>query len=232
MLRKIFYLIIFAVFILSSSVLNAQDRVLHGMVTTFDNIPLIGAEIKVNSTKQIFLTDTLGNFSAVCNSIDKLKIDAKGFYSQKAKIESNIKFVAINLKLKSKKNERFYSVGYGYVNEKEKLSAIDGLTNEDIDFNRYNNIAELISGNFSGVQIQNGEIVIRGAASLISSNAALIVVDGVISEQDILNTLHPLDIKSINIIKDGSAAIYGSRGANGVVLIETMKGGELERTNY
>jgi TonB-dependent SusC/RagA subfamily outer membrane receptor len=76
------------------------------------------------------------------------------------------------------------------------------------------------------VQIVNGEIIIRGKNSLNSSSAALIVVDGVPSDYNVLNSIPPVQVKSINVIKDGSSAIYGSRGANGVVLIETKKGGD------
>ncbi|MBT6765191.1 MAG: TonB-dependent receptor plug domain-containing protein, partial [Prolixibacteraceae bacterium] len=62
--------------------------------------------------------------------------------------------------------------------------------------------------------------------SFNSSSAALIVLDGVISDASILNTISPIEVKSIDVLKDGGAAIYGSRGANGVVIIETKKGGD------
>ena len=83
---------------------------------------------------------------------------------------------------------------------------------------------ELIRGRFAGVQIVNNEIIIRGINSINSSSAALIVIDGVPVDNSVLNTLPPIQVKSVNILKDGSAAIYGSRGANGVVIIETKKG--------
>jgi len=85
---------------------------------------------------------------------------------------------------------------------------------------------DLLISQFAGVQITNGEIIIRGNRSFQGSSAALIVVDGVISDTDILRTISPIDVKSISVIKDGSSAIYGSRGANGVLIIETRKGGD------
>jgi len=226
MKNKVFILTITITTLLFSLGLNAQERVIHGMITTFDSIPLIDVNIRVHSTKQTVLSDTLGYFSVSCNSKDRLKIMANGFYTQNVKLKGNIKFVAVNMKLRSIKNDDAVAIGYGYVSEKDKLNAIDGLTNADTDFLQYNSVMELIRGNFAGVQIVNGEIIIRGARSLISSNAALIVVDGVISDQTILNTIRLIEVKSINVIKDGSSAIYGSRGANGVVLIETKKGGD------
>ena len=84
---------------------------------------------------------------------------------------------------------------------------------------------DLMRGRFAGVKIEsNGDIIIRGVNSFNLSSAALIVVDGVQVDGSIMSTLAPSQVKSINVIKDGSAAIYGSRGANGVVLIETKKG--------
>jgi TonB-dependent SusC/RagA subfamily outer membrane receptor len=100
------------------------------------------------------------------------------------------------------------------------------MNNEDADFSQYSNIYDLIKGRFAGVQITNGEIIIRGVNSINSSSAALIVVDGVPVDGSVLNSIPPVQVKSINVIKDGSAAIYGSRGGNGVVIIETRRGND------
>jgi TonB-dependent SusC/RagA subfamily outer membrane receptor len=103
---------------------------------------------------------------------------------------------------------------------------VAALNNNDFDYTRYDNIYEIIQSSFSGVQVINGEIIIRGTSSFNSSSAALIVVDGVISEPSILSTIRPIDVKNISVIKDGSTAVYGSRGANGVVIIDTKRGGD------
>ena len=93
-----------------------------------------------------------------------------------------------------------------------------------MDFSQYRDIYELIQGRFAGVQIIGSDIVIRGINSINSSSAALIVVDGITVDAATLRSIPPIQVKSINVIKDGSAAIYGSRGANGVVIIETRRG--------
>jgi len=204
----------------------AQDRIIHGIVTTFDSIPLIGAEVEVKSTDQTVMTDTLGRFSVGVENDDKLKIKAEGFYNQRVKLKENTKFAAVNLKLKPGEENREIAIGYGYVTDREKLNAAAMIDNNDFDFSQYSNIYELIKGRFAGVQVQNGEIIIRGPSSINSSNAALVVVDGVPSSNDILSSIPPIQVKSINVIKDGSSAIYGSRGANGVLLIETKRGGD------
>lgn len=225
MFKKVFLLFILLGMLYSANV-RAQDRVLHGIVTTFDSIPLIGASVKVQSTKQVALTDSLGMFSVGCNNNDKLKVSASGFFNQKVNVKEKIRFVAVNLHLKPGEKNRQIAIGYGYINDKNKLSAISTLNDDEFDYNRYQNILDLIQSRFAGVQVVDGEIIIRGKNSILSSNAALIVVDGVISDNSILSTIKPIDVKSINIIKDGSTAIYGSRGANGVVIIDTKRGGD------
>ncbi|WP_372946935.1 TonB-dependent receptor plug domain-containing protein [Mariniphaga sp.] len=203
---------------------NAQERIVHGMVTTFDSIPLIDAEVQVRSTKQTVLTDTLGRFSVAVNPGERLKVSATGFFNQKVKLEEKTKFAAINLKLKPGEKNREYAIGYGHVSDRDKLNALASLNSDDLDFSQYSDIYDLIKGRFAGVQVVNGEIIIRGINSINSSSAALIVVDGVPVDGSALSSIPPVQVKSINVIKDGSSAIYGSRGANGVVLIETKRG--------
>lgn len=204
----------------------AQDKVISGVVFTFDSIPLVNAKVTAKSTKQTVSTDTLGNFYIPCNPDDVLKITANGFTSERVKLDPKIKLIIVNLKLKPGEKNREIAIGYGHVKDADKLNAIANLNSGDMDFSQYSNMYELIRGRFAGVQIINGEIIIRGTNSINSSSAALIVVDGIASDNSILNSIPPVQVKSINIIKDGSSAIYGSRGANGVVLIETKRGGD------
>lgn len=212
--------------ILYSGDANAQERILHGVVTTLDRIPLVGASVKVHSTKQVVLTDSLGRFSVVCDKDDRLKVYGEGFYNQKIKLTGKTKFAAINLHLNPHEKDRKIDIGYGKIRDDDKLNAVSTLSDDEFDFNRYDNIYDLIRGKFAGVQVENKEIFIRGSTSLRSSNAALIVIDGVIADESILSTIKPIEVKSINIIKDGSSAVYGVRGANGVVIVNTKHGGD------
>lgn len=220
-------ILLVGLFFMLASHAQAQNRVVQGLVTTFDSIVVVGADVRVKSSKLVYKTDTLGHFSAEVLGADKLKISAMGFITNNIKLEEKTKFVAINIKLKSGEKAREYAIGYGYVKDAEKLNSVAQLTNRDVDFSQYTNMYELIRGRFSGVQVQaNGDIVIRGVNSLNLSSAALIVVDGIPTDKSVLNSISPVNVSSINVIKDGSSAIYGSRGANGVVVIETKKGGE------
>ncbi|WP_303919122.1 TonB-dependent receptor plug domain-containing protein [Draconibacterium sediminis] len=203
----------------------AQERFIQGIVTTFDSITIVGAEVMVKSSKEIVKTDSLGQFKVKIDGSDKLKVSAKGFINQNVKLDEKTKLVAVNLKLKAGEKAREYAIGYGYVKDGEKLNALAQMTSDDVDFSQYTNMYDLMRGRFAGVQVQsNGDIIIRGVNSINLSSAALIVVDGVQVDGSVMSTLVPSQVRSINIIKDGSAAIYGSRGANGVVVIETKKG--------
>ncbi len=228
MANRFFTPLIFLVCLCIANNINAQDRSIQGKVTTFENIPLSGVEVQVKSTRQIVKTDTLGRFSVACNKKDKLSFFAHGFDKQNVKLRENTKFVAVNLHLKPGEEGKALAIGYGYVLDEDKLNAVSSLRDDHDNFSNYTDMYELIRGKFSGVQVVGDEIIIRGNNTLGGSNAALIVVDGIERDGNILGILPPNTVKSIDILKDGSSAIYGSRGANGVVLIETKKGDEDE----
>lgn len=219
----VLFLIVFSV----SNLSMAQSRIVHGVVHTLDSIPLIGAEVVIKSTGKSFLTDLNGYFTVECNMKDRLKIKADEFQNRKINVDEKIKFVAVNLKLKPGTTKREYNIGYGSTTEDRRSGSISSINYKDTDFNRYSTVFEIIRSNFSGVQVNGNQIIVRGNKSLNSSSAALIVIDDVISDETILGTISPLDIKNIDIIKDANSAVYGSRGTNGVVLIETFKGGEI-----
>jgi len=222
-IRNAFLTSVLLVFV--STQLLAQERVVYGIVHTLDSIPLIGAEIKIQSTKQIVYTDSLGNFAAPCNTKDKIKVMANGFYNQSIRVTADTKLLAVNLKLKPGENNKEYAIGYGYISEKDITTAMNRLDKDDTKFERYDNVAQIIRS--MGAEVRGGQVIIRGGnRSFQGNSSALIVVDNVIVDSDYLNSLSPIDIKNINIIKDGSSAVYGDRGSNGVVLIETKKGGD------
>ena len=225
--RFIFQIISFSLFVfISSNVVSGQERVVEGMVTTFENIPLINATIEAKSNKEVVLTDTLGMFTISCATVDKLTIKAHGFANKKVKIKGNTKFVLVDLKLLPGPENRELAVGYGHVMDAEKLYAISNVNESDFDFSTYSDIYDIITDMFSSsVQVRNnGEIIIRGSIAMDGSNAALLIVDGREVDELSFGNINTLDIASINVLKDASAAVYGSRGANGVVIVETKRG--------
>jgi TonB-dependent SusC/RagA subfamily outer membrane receptor len=222
MRKPFFYCLLSLLFLFfSSSLLHGQEKFIQGKVTTFDSIPLIGASIQVKSSKEIVLTDTSGLFTVDCLNEDKLKVTARGFTAQNIKTTDNVKYVLVNLKLKPGEKSLEKAIGYGHVNDEESLYSISSLNENNMDFSRYRDIYELLRGRFPGVQIKGSEIVIRGNQTFHGSNAALLIVDGMEVDESTFGNLQPTNIKSIDVLKDGGAAIYGSQGANGVVLVET-----------
>ncbi|NLA49738.1 MAG: hypothetical protein GX876_09785, partial [Bacteroidales bacterium] len=184
----------------------AQNRVVNGIVTTFDSIPLVGATIRVKSTKQSVITDTLGSFTVTCNSKDIIWAIARGYYTQRAKLEPGIKFAAINLIIKPGEKHNQFAIGYGKVSDRDRLNALVNLTNDKVDFSSYATMYDLIRGRFAGVQVDNGEIIVRGKRSLNASNTALIILNGMEVDSDVFFDTPPGQVKSIDIIKDGGAA--------------------------
>ena len=210
-----------------SSIIYAQERTLTGFVTTLENIAIVNAEVKVLSSKETVLTDSVGNFKVNCLVNDKIKISAKGFSSQKVNIDEKAKEINVNLMFKAGKKSVDVALGYGHINEKDKSFAITSLRNDDkLGFSKYSNIIDAIVNSSPSITYSGGGLVIRGEGSLFSSNYALVLIDGIESNMSQLSALPPSDVKSIDVLKGGSASIYGVRGANGVVVITTKRGGD------
>ena len=203
---------------------NGQQKFLQGQVTTFDSIPLINASVTIMSTKEVIMTDSIGMFKAMCSSPDKIKVSANGFIPRKVKVDEDIKLVLVNLNLKPTEKAVEIATGYGHVKDADKLNAMASLHNNKNDFSMYPTIFDAIVGRFPGVAVQGDEIIIRGMSSILGSNAALIVLDGMIVDGAAIKNIHPETIKSVSVLKDAAASQYGARGANGVVVVETKKG--------
>jgi len=210
-----------------TSISYSQERTVTGFVTTLENIAVVNAEVKVLSSKATVLTDTVGNFKVSCLLNDKIKISAKGFNSQKVKIDENTNEAFINLTFKPTEKNIELAVGYGYIKEEDKSYAITSIRNNDKNnFLIYSNMIDVIVDSSTSVEYKDGGFIIRGGSSLLGSNHALIVIDGTEANISQLSALPPLDVKSVDILKGGASAIYGSRGGNGVVIIITKRGGD------
>jgi TonB-dependent SusC/RagA subfamily outer membrane receptor len=204
--------------------LSGQNRVVHGTLTAFNTYPVQHVEVSSKKAKSSVVTDSLGRFSLVCLENDIVKIKPKAFRAVSRRVGPEIDSLNINLIFMDTRKNRELAVGYGYMDESELLYAVTNLQQENNEFCDYNNIYDIISGRFAGVVVEGGAIYIRGRSSINSGNEALYVLDGVIVND--IGWITPCDIKSINVMKDGGAAIYGSRGSNGIVIIETKRGPE------
>ncbi len=225
--RFLFQIISFTLFVfISSCLVSGQEKVVEGRVTAFESIPIINANIEAKSNNEVVLTDTLGMFTISCAPADKLSIKANGFARKKVKIKKTTKYVLVDLKLLPGPENRELAVGYGHVKDAEKLYAISNVNESDLNFSRYSSIYDIMADMFSSsAQVTgSGEIIIRGTISSTGSDAALLIVDGREVDVFAFGNILTQDIASINVLKDASASVYGSRGANGVVIVETKRG--------
>ena len=116
------------------------------------------------------------------------------------------------------------NAGYGTVRKKELTGPVGKIDGTKSKYASYNSIYEMLRGEIPGVVVNGTSIIIRGATSINASNAPLFVVDGV--PVNTIDNINPQMVKSIEVLKGSSAAIYGSRGSNGVILIDLIKAGD------
>ena len=246
MKKLIFVFILLPVFVFS------QTKTISGVVNDENNMPLIGVNITVQNSNIGALTDFDGNYSITIPS-GKPKVlifSYLGYSSQEVDASSNDN-ISIMMLPDLEQLEEVVVIGYGSVLKKDLTGSLSSVKVEEEVANQSNSIDQLLQGRAAGVQVvQNGgnpgsgiSVKIRGTNSLRGNNEPLYVVDGVIissagedvlpagvgnigqESQNGLNGINPRDIESIQVLKDASAtAIYGSRGANGVVVITTKKG--------
>ena len=219
-------IIIFAGLLFFSTSIFAQTRVVHGVLSAFNKYPVANIEVSAKKSKSTTLSDSLGNFSIVCNEKDQIKIKSETFKTVNRKVDKHTDdTLRINLVFMDSRKNREIAIGYGYMEKEDLTFAAEHLQDENNDFCSYPNIYELLKGRFPGVTVDGTSgsyrVFIRGTQSINSSNEVLFVVDG--SPAVNPSALYPCNIKSIDVIKDGMTSIYGARGSNGVILIETKR---------
>ena len=234
---------LFLIFLLSLSfVLQAQDQVkISGVVKdAVTNEELIGVNVIVTGTSTGTVTDVNGSFSLSVPANGTVKVSYIGYQTQEIKITGQ-KILNIMLVSESKLIDEVVVVGYSVQKKRDVLGAVSKVTGEELTKIPVASAQQALQGRVAGVEVssQTGapgapiSVRIRGASSISSSNDPLYIVDG-IPVEGALNNLSPNDIENITILKDASsAAIYGSRANNGVVLITTKTGSSGEaRVTY
>jgi len=248
--RKNGYLIRFLLFIMFPVAVSAQQITVSGTVhDKSGNTPLTGVSVVVKGTEVGAVTGANGRFTiTVPNQNATLVFSSSGYETQEIKVGNNTN-MTVQLSVSSKGLDEVVVIGYGTRKKSDLTGAVTGIRAEEITRNKTTDVLNAMQGKLAGVQIssQSGElgsginITIRGANSIYGSSSPLFVIDGIpmdVNENEmasgkINNTntsnpmanINPADIESIEILKDASAAaIYGSRGANGVVLITTKTG--------
>ena len=210
-------------------------RTLSGVVKTEKGEGLPGATIVVKGTTNGVSSNADGSFALSIPTTDNvtLLISSIGFVSQNVAVGDRNSLV-VTLQDESKSLDDVVVIGYGEAARKDVTGAVSSVNAKQIKDIPINSAADALTGRLAGVQVTSSEgtpgadvrIRVRGGGSITQDNSPLYVVDGVQLE-NALSVLSPQDIQSVDVLKDAAAtAIYGARGANGVVIITTKKGFE------
>jgi TonB-linked SusC/RagA family outer membrane protein len=224
------------VFIIFSMVSLAQQVKVSGTITDKKlNSTLPGVSILIKGTTIGSSSNFNGDYTIKATTGDVLVFSYLGYQTKEVKISSNI--LNISLDESSESLDEIVLIGYGSTKKKDVTGAITRVTEKDFQMGFVTNAEQLIANKIPGVQITpvsgrpgaGSSFLIRGGASLGASNNPLFVIDGnpigLADGPGILSALNPADIASFSVLKDAAAAaIYGSRGSNGVILITTKRG--------
>ncbi|MBO5619519.1 MAG: SusC/RagA family TonB-linked outer membrane protein [Paludibacteraceae bacterium] len=226
-MKKIFTLLFLATLSLG---LYAQQQV-SGVVVYENGEPVIGASIQAKGSSKGTISDYDGKFEMeIPESVKTLVVSYVGMETQEVAVGKNLK---ITMKENSEVIQEVVVTGYGNVSKGSFAGSAQAVNAENIEKKSPSEISKALAGEVAGVQVvtttgQPGEaasIRIRGIGSLNASSAPLYIVDGVPYEAAYISTIDPGDIASTTILKDATAtSLYGSRGANGVIVITTKKG--------
>ena len=212
---------------------SQQTVSVSGRVTDVSGLPLPGVTVLVKGKVQGTITDNDGNYSlsnVPSNSL--LVFSFVGMKTIEMPVSGKSK-INVTMEEESIGIGEVVAIGYGTLSKKEISSSIVNVSKSDFQKGAVSDPMELVIGKVAGLNIDessssphsSSNFQIRGATSITAGNSPLVVIDGVAGGN--MNNLASQDIESITVLKDGaSAAIYGTRGANGVILITTKQGAE------
>ncbi len=219
--------LLLSIFCLSSF---AQSRLVSGVVTDASNSPLIGVNVSIVGTSSGTMTDLDGQYSLSVPANAKLKFSFIGFVTQTVVVGNQTK---INIKLveDAQSLDEVVVIGYGTVKKRDLTGSVSSVKADEIAKVSTSNAIQAMQAKVPGLDIQQSDgqagsglsMTLRGNRSISASNSPLILVDGV--EYGSTLDISPSDIESMEVLKDASStAIYGTKGANGVIIITTKRG--------
>ena len=241
-MKTIFKRLLLALLFLPT-VLLAQSTVSGTVIEQASNLPIPSVNVIIKNTSKGATTDFDGNYILEINNGDVIVYSYVGYLTQEITY-TNQSRIDVTMVEDAATLDEVVIIGYGSVKKEDLTGAADLVTSEDFNKGPIVSAQQLISGKVAGVSVTSGggapgegqTIRIRGNGSLQLSSNPLIVVDGIPlndggvgGSRNVLNLINPNDIESMTVLKDASAtAIYGSRAANGVILISTKKGKDSE----
>lgn len=228
--QKLRTLCALACLLLMVTSLSAQEKTVTGIVTDSANEPLIGASVLIQGTSNGTITDIDGKYSITASPQDVLEFSYVGMVKQDVKVGTQ-HVINVTLKEDSQMLAETVVIGYGSAKKRDLTGSITNIKGAEIANKPSTNPLSSLQGKVAGVQIINSgqagsdpEIRVRGTNS-INGYKPLYIVDGLFNDN--INFLNPEDIESMEVLKDPSSlAIFGVRGANGVIIITTKKAKE------
>ena len=206
------------------------QKTIKGIVVDTMNDPIIGASVLIKGTTQGVITDLTGSFQLEAKPTDVLLVTYIGYVSIEQTVGNQSDFT-IRLAEDVKMLDDVVVIGYGSTTKKELTGSVTSMKNEDLNQGTFTNAMGMLQGKVAGLQIVNPsgadptakyEILLRGTNTLSAGQGPLVIVDGVVGA-DIRN-INFQEVETIDVLKDGSAAaIYGTRGTNGVIIITTKR---------
>src|SRR5688572_12148768 len=225
--------LLFFFFFSLSLITVAQDRLIKGKVTDDAGAPLQGVSVIPKGSKTGVQTDKDGNFSISIPGTGSITLNlSSSGYKPVGYSTDGTTFLSITMEKSVTSLDDVVVVGYQTMRRRDLLSSVSSVGARDLKDIPVNSAAQALAGRLAGVQVTGTEgspdaaavIRVRGGGSITQDNSPLYIIDG-IQVEDALNVISPQDIASVDVLKDASAtAIYGARGANGVVIITTKNG--------
>ena len=225
-----------------------QNFTIKGRVADLNNEPIIGASIIKKGSTIGTITDANGNFFLNVDENDVLIIKYIGYKDKEVAVTNNKQIISIQIEESLTEVDEVVVIGYGTMKKRDLSGAVSQIRSQDLMIGNPSDLSQGLSGMMAGVQINKSDgapgggvsIQIRGTNSFSTSSQPLYIVDGIpfdtgdtpesetnnsTNKNNPLSFINPHDIQSIEVLKDASAtAIYGARGANGVVIITTKRG--------
>ena len=229
MVRKFLLSLITAICLFASA--TAQNKQVSGVVTSTSGDPIVGATVIVERTNDGATTGVNGQFTVNASVNDNLVVSFIGYETNITKV-GNRTSVSIELAEDTQSIDDVIVVAFGTAKKEAFTGSASVVKSTEIAQSQTSNVAQALAGRVAGVQMANSSgqpgsaptIQIRGIGSISASNDPLYVVDGMPYDGDLAN-LNSADIESMTVLKDAASnALYGARGANGVIMITTKKG--------
>lgn len=218
----------------------SQGLVIKGKITGSNQSPLPNISVQVKGTNTGAITNPQGEFTLTAPADATLIVSSIGFIKKEIPV-SGRQYIALTLEEDSKQLTDVVVIGYQSTARKNVTTSISSVSAKDIEPYTSGTVATAIQGKLAGVQVMAADgsvgsqprILVRGLSSITGNTTPLVIVDGMEIGYNFMNTINPLDIASIDILKDASAAsIYGARSGQGVILITTKRGKGAPQINF